>query len=129
MSLPQTTKGYAMQPDDGEALWFNGALVLVKASADQTEGRLAAVEFLAPKGFAAPLHVHRADDEFFIVLAGEVRFQLGEEVTEGGPGSLVYGPRGVGHSFHVDSPEARLLLIYGPAGTERVFREAGKPAR
>ena len=129
MSLPQTTTGYSLGPDDGEALWFNGALVVVKASAAQTEGRLAAVEFVAPKGFASPLHVHRGDDEFFVVLAGDVRFQLGEAVTEGGPGSLVYGPRGVAHSFYVDSPEARLLLIFGPAGTERLFREGGKPAR
>jgi quercetin dioxygenase-like cupin family protein len=100
MSLPQTTGGYALGPDEGEALWFQGARLLVKATADQTEGRFAAVEFLAPKGVAAPLHVHRDDDEFFLVIAGEVRFQLGEDVIEGVPGSLVYGPRKVRHSFH-----------------------------
>jgi quercetin dioxygenase-like cupin family protein len=129
MSLPDTTDGYALGPDDGEALWFNGALLLVKATAAQTSGRFAAVEFVAPKGLAAPLHVHRDDDEFFLVLSGEVRFQLGEAVIEGVPGSLVYGPRGVRHSFHVDSPEARLLLLFGPAGVEGFFREGGKPAR
>ena len=32
MSLPLTTGGYALGPDDGEALWFNGALLLVKAT-------------------------------------------------------------------------------------------------
>ena len=43
-------------------------------------------------------------------------------------GSLVYGPRDVAHAFHVDSAEARLLLIFGPAGVEGFFREGGKPA-
>ena len=129
MSLPQTTGGYALGPDEGEALWFKGALLLVKATADQTQGRFAAIEFVAPEGVAAPLHVHRDEDEFFLVLAGEVRFQLGEAVIEGGRGSLVYGPRKVGHSFRVDSPQARLLLLLGPAGVEGFFREGGKPAR
>jgi hypothetical protein len=32
--------------------WFNDALLLVKATADQTEGRFAAIEFVAPKGVA-----------------------------------------------------------------------------
>jgi quercetin dioxygenase-like cupin family protein len=127
--LPQTTKGYGLGADEGEALWFNGALVLVKATAQQTEGRFTVVEFVAPKGVAAPLHVHREEDEFFVVLDGQVRFQLGETVIEASPGTLVYGPRDVGHSFRVDSQEARLLLLLGPAGVDGFFREGGKPAR
>jgi len=49
-------------------------------------------------------------------------------VIEAVAGSLVYGPRDVAHAFHVDSAEARLLLIFGPAGVEGFFREGGKPA-
>jgi quercetin dioxygenase-like cupin family protein len=129
MSLPRTVNGYAMQPDEGEALWFEGGLGLLKATAELTEGRFAALELRAPKGFAAPLHVHRNEDEFFIVLSGEVRFQLGDQVIEAVDGTLVYGPRDVGHSFHVDSEQARLLLLCGPAGVEGFFREGSKPAR
>jgi quercetin dioxygenase-like cupin family protein len=129
MSVKHTTGGYALGPHEGEAVWFNGGLGLVKASAEQTNGRFAAIEFLLPKGFASPLHVHRDDDEFFLVLDGEIRFQLGETVIEGVGGSLVYGPRNIRHSFHVDSEEARLLLLFGPAGVEGFFREGGKPAR
>ena len=87
------------------------------------------MELLAPKGFASPLHIHRAEDEFFIILSGEVRVQHGEAVIEAVTGSLVYGPRDVPHGFHVDSAEARLLLFFGPAGVEGFFREGGKPAR
>jgi quercetin dioxygenase-like cupin family protein len=129
MSLPQTTGGYELGPGEGEALWFNGGLGVLKATADQTEGRFAAMELLAPKGFASPLHIHRAEDEFFVVLSGEVRVRHGEAVTEAVAGSLVYGPRNIPHAFHVDSAEARLLLFFGPAGVEGFFREGGKPAR
>ena len=86
------------------------------------------MELLAPRGFASPIHVHHREDEFFVVIAGEVRVQHGEAVIEAGAGSVVYGPRDVAHGFRVDSEEARLLLLFGPAGVEGFFREGGKPA-
>jgi quercetin dioxygenase-like cupin family protein len=128
MSLPQAIGGYGLGPGEGEALWFNGGLGVLKATAAQTDGRFAAMELLAPKGFASPLHIHRAEDEFFLVLSGEVRLRHGDEVIEAVAGSLVYGPRDVAHQFRVDSDEARMLLFFGPAGVEGFFREGGKPA-
>lgn len=129
MSLPQTTSGYAVGPGEGEPLWFNGGLGVLKATGEQTDGRFAAIELLAPSGFASPLHIHRDEDEFFLVLSGEVRIRHGDTVIEAVAGSLAYGPRGIPHAFRVDSAEARLLLFFGPAGVEGFFREAGKPAR
>jgi quercetin dioxygenase-like cupin family protein len=129
MSLPQTTTGYALGPDDGEAMWFNGGLGILKATAEQTEGRFTAYELRIPKGFAAPLHSHENEDEFFIVLSGEVRLQHGDEVLEAVLGSFAFTPRGIRHSFHVDSDEAKLLLFFGPAGVEGFFREVATPAR
>ena len=97
MSLPQTTGGYGLGPGEGEALWFNGGLGVLKATGDLTGGRFAAMELLAPKGFASPIHIHRAEDEFFVVLSGEVRVQHGDAVMEAVAGSVVYGPRDVAH--------------------------------
>lgn len=129
MSLPTSTGSYALGPDDGEALWFNGGLGILKATAAQTEGRYTAYELRIPKGFAAPLHSHQHEDEFFLVLSGQIRLQHGDEVIEGEPGTLAYTPRGIGHSFHADSDEARLLLLFGPAGVEEFFREVATPAQ
>ncbi|HEX9375832.1 MAG TPA: quercetin 2,3-dioxygenase [Actinomycetota bacterium] len=129
MSLGGATDGYALGPGEGEALWFNGGLGVLRATGDNTAGRFAMMELLAPKGFASPLHIHRREDEFFLVLSGEVRVQHGEAVIEAVAGSVVYGPRDVPHGFRVDSEEARLLLFFGPAGVEGFFREGGKPAR
>ena len=129
MALPVTTGGYTLGPDDGEALWFNGALGILKATAEQTERRFTIYELRLRKGFAAPLHAHENEDEFFLVLSGEVRLQHGDDVVEGVPGSLAYTPLGIRHSFHVDSDEARLLLLFGPAGVEGFFRDVATPAR
>ena len=91
--------------------------------------RSAVLELRAPKGFASPLHIHRNEDEFFVVLSGEVRVKHGDAVMDALAGSLVYGPRGIAHAFRVDSDEARLLLFFGPAGVEGFFRDGGKVAR
>ena len=128
MSSAGATSGLGTGPGEGEALWFNGGLAVLRATADQTEGRYTVLELLAPKGFGSPLHIHRNEDEFFVVLSGEVRVQHGEDVVEAVAGSVVCGPRDVAHAFHVDSAEARLLLFFGPAGVEGFFREGGKPA-
>lgn len=128
MLMERSMHGFALGPDDGEALWFNGGLAVLKATAADTEGRFAALELWAPKGFASPLHVHRKEDEFFLILSGEVRVKHGDAVIEAEAGSIVYGPRDVPHAFAVDSDEARIMLFFGPAGVEGFFREAGKPA-
>ncbi|MEP6477074.1 MAG: cupin domain-containing protein, partial [Actinomycetota bacterium] len=83
----RTTDGYGLGPGEGEALWCNGGMGLLKATGDQTEGRFAAMELRAPKGFASPLHIHRREDGFFVVLSGEVRVQHGEDVIEAATGS------------------------------------------
>ena len=129
MSLPDRAGAYALGPDDGEALWFNGALGIMRATGTQTDGRFAAFELRPGKGFAAPLHSHEHEDEFFLVLAGSVRLQHGDEIFEADAGSFVYTPRGTGHSFHIDSDDARLLLFFGPAGAEAFFREVATPAQ
>src|SRR5438067_3205005 len=98
MSLPQTVGGFALAPGEGEALWFNGGLGVLKATSEQTEGRFAAMELLAPKGFASPLHIHRREDEFFVVLSGEVRVQHGDAVMEAVAGTIVFGPRGIAYA-------------------------------
>src|SRR4051794_6300922 len=106
MSLPRTNGGYGLGPDEGEALWFNGGLGLLKATTELTDGRFALMELWAPKGFASPLHIHHSEDELFVVISGEVRVQHGEAVNEAVAGSVVYGPRDLPHGFRVDSPEA-----------------------
>src|SRR5438309_8553027 len=116
MSVPRTSGGQGVAPGEGEALWFNGGLAVLRATGDQTEGRYAVLELLAPKGFASPIHVHRREDEFFVVLSGEVRVQHGEGVIEAVAGTIVHGPRDVPHGVHADPAEARLLLSVAPPG-------------
>lgn len=62
----------ALQPGDGEALWFTGFLATIKASTEQTGGRAAVIHHFGPKGSGSPLHVHHHENEWFYVLDGEL---------------------------------------------------------
>src|SRR5207249_4211141 len=69
MTPPAASSAYGIGPGEGEALWFNGGLGVLKATGDLTDGRFTVLELLAPKGFASPLHIHRREDEMFLVLS------------------------------------------------------------
>ncbi len=121
---------YALGSGDGEALWFFGTLATFKATAEQTGGRFALVEQVAPRGMATPLHVHREDDESFYVMEGEITVYLedGDHSTPAPAGTFVHIPGGVVHAFRVTSETARWLDLTTPQH-ERFMRAAGEPAR
>jgi quercetin dioxygenase-like cupin family protein len=79
---------------------------------------------LEPRALAAPLHRHSREDEYSFVLHGKVGALLGEEVVYGGPGDLIYKPRGQWHTFwNAGDGEASLLEVISPAGFEKYFEE------
>jgi quercetin dioxygenase-like cupin family protein len=113
---------------EGEALWFFGTLLLLKATAEQTGGRFCLCEQRGRRGMATPLHRQPADDETFVVLEGELQFFLGEGLpVVAGPGATVHVPAGAPHAFAVASEAARWLDLTTP-NHEAFFRAAGEPA-
>lgn len=126
--FPNEVAPIAIGQEEGEALWFLGTLVTMKASAKTTAGRLAVMDNLAPKGSGSPLHVHHKEDEWFYVTEGELTFWVGGETIVAGPGGFVYGPRDIPHTFVVSSEQARFLLVVEPAGFEEIVRSVGVPA-
>lgn len=119
----------ALGHDEGEALWFFGALATIKASAETTDGRVAVIEHLAPRGPGSPLHVHHNEDEWFYVTDGELTFWVGGQLFTAPTGSFLYGPRHVPHTFTVTSSQARFLLVAEPAGFENFMRALSEPAQ
>lgn len=115
-------------PGEGEALWFLGVLATVKSSAETTGGAVAVIEHLAPRGSGSPLHVHSREDEWFYVIEGELTLWIGGETISAPAGSFVFGPKGIPHTFIVNSEEARFLLVTNPAGFEGFMRVVGEPA-
>lgn len=111
-----------------DAIWFIDGLVHVNISGDETGGRLALLEMLGPRGHMPPLHVHRAEDETFVVLEGELTLYVGPETHRLRPGEVALAPKDVPHTFRVESDTARWVVACSPAGFERFVREVGEPA-
>ncbi|ABY24762.1 hypothetical protein RSal33209_3041 [Renibacterium salmoninarum ATCC 33209] len=80
---------------------------------------------------APPLHVHSNEDEFWVVLSGKVRFWVGGDSLEtctthdAGPGAVVYGPRGVAHTFDTVTENSEVLIGNTPGGIEGYFTGLG----
>ncbi|WP_433077177.1 quercetin 2,3-dioxygenase [Dactylosporangium sp. CA-052675] len=129
MSETVPVRPYVRGDGEGEALWFLGSLVTVKAAGAQTGGRLTVVEFVNPPGFAPPLHRHLEEDEMFYVLSGTAEFRCDGEAFKAGPGDFVLLPARLAHTFIVGTGEPlRTLQITTPSGFEHFAREAGEPA-
>jgi quercetin dioxygenase-like cupin family protein len=120
---------YLRGAGDGDALWFLGSLVTMKATGVETGGRLTVVEFMNPPGFAPPVHRHLEEDEMFYVLSGTARFRCGGEELAAAAGDFVFLPAGLAHTFIVGADEPlKTLQITTPSGFEHFAAEVGEPA-
>jgi oxalate decarboxylase/phosphoglucose isomerase-like protein (cupin superfamily) len=96
---------------------------------------------IAP-GFDVGAHLHRNAEELFYVLEGQLDLlafeprirtpanwqdwhsDTGARVTRGGPGSMMYVPRGCPHAFANPGPSpARMIFLVSPAGHEHYQKE------
>jgi quercetin dioxygenase-like cupin family protein len=120
-------KTVVLQPDEGTAYWLLGGLYEVKATGDETGGKATIMEITVPEGSGPPPHTHPGGEAVY-VLEGTLRYHIGDDVVEGGPGSFFYMPEGTWENFEPTSL-LRLIVSYMPGGTEKFFAEAGEPAR
>lgn len=118
-----------LTPQQGRALWHLDALMVFKALGEETNGQFWAVEGLADRRMAVPLHAHSREDEYWYVLEGEILFVLGDHTFVGAVGTFVYIPRNMPHSFRVVSEQARWFGVGTPAGFDQWFFETGMPAQ
>jgi mannose-6-phosphate isomerase-like protein (cupin superfamily) len=128
MSAQADARGYALAAGEGEASWWLGGLATIKATGKETGGRYTLVEVLEPDGAEAPLHVHHNEDEGFWILEGELTFRVGDQTLQASPGSFVFGPKGVPHTYRVAAGPAKLLFILSPAGFEELIHATSEPA-
>jgi quercetin dioxygenase-like cupin family protein len=120
---------YVLAPGEGDAIWYVNNRAAIKASAQTTDGQFGLVEMVVAPGHRPPLHIHHAEDEALWVLEGQFIFQIGDETIAAGPGAFIFQPRGVPHTFRLDSAgPARLLVLLVPGGGEGFFVSGGRPA-
>jgi len=116
------TRGYLLKPDQGVPGYDSD----VKAARSSTGGRLTVIEAHTLSG--EPVHVHTREDEYFYVLEGRIIVRCGDETFSAGPGSFVFLPRNIPHSWDVHGGGlAKLLMMTAPAMLEEFLREFHAP--
>lgn len=92
-------------------------------------GLIGVFEGIVPAGDGPPIHIHHNEDEVIHVLEGEYEFWLDGNITHGGPGTSIFLPRGVPHTFRVRGKHrGRNLGMVTPGGFENFFVEVASRA-
>lgn len=113
-----------VQPGEGQrGDLMPGVGVIFKIDGADSGGALAVVEHPFAVGGLVPPHVHYREDEFSIVLEGEIGFRSEDKECVLGPGGYIVKPRGQVHAMWNAGPvPARMIEIISPAGFEQLFR-------
>jgi len=112
------TRGVVVPAGDGKHLDMGapGRFAALKLVGHETNGSVMLFEETVPAGTKSLFHLHRASDEVAWVLAGEITFKIGDEVTVGGPGTCAFLPRNVPHAWkNTGSETGRVVFLYTPA--------------
>jgi len=113
----------------GDDLWFLDSRVTLRRLAREGADGVSILEHQSPPGDSPPLHVHHHEDEVFHVISGRVRLRTGDQERLAGPGDTVLAPKGVAHTYRVESLEgARFLTMIRGTGFETLVREVARPA-
>jgi len=116
------------KPSEGRRIGIVGDLYRFLATGEETDGKYATFEAIVPPGSGPPPHIHSREVESFLVLEGEITFQLGDERIIASEGTFLNMPVGSLHCFKNESDKtARLLISVAPAGLEEMFLEVGTP--
>lgn len=101
-----------------------GVGVVFKIDGADSGGALSIVEHPFAVGALVPPHIHHREDEFSIVLEGEIGFRSNDQEVVLGPGGYIVKPRGEVHAmWNAGATPARMIEVISPAGFEDFFRE------
>jgi mannose-6-phosphate isomerase-like protein (cupin superfamily) len=116
--------GVVLLPGEARTIDVGPFTVIVHSDGAATQSSFSLIETVEPDaGLGPPLHEHRDCAESFLVLAGRYRMHLGGKDFDCPPGSFVYVPRGMSHTFQTLVPGSRKLNLYTPAGMVGYFDE------
>jgi quercetin dioxygenase-like cupin family protein len=93
------------------------------------ESRTAVGEFMKvgivtkPEGEGPPLHEHPNEEQFTLILEGEMHFILGDEDRVVGPGTLVHIPRNTRHRSRPVNGPCTVFAVKSPAGDGRMVQD------
>lgn len=124
-------KAIVLGSDEGLHLGSGpGRDLIFKLTGEETGGVLDFCIVDVPAGNGPPLHIHHLQDESFYILAGQYKFQCGEETFHLKAGDFACLPAKVPHAFiNISDELGRLVVVTTPGGGHKFYEEYGPLAR
>jgi quercetin dioxygenase-like cupin family protein len=111
---------------DRRTYWVGGQCQALIVGGADTGGRYALSHSAIAVGGGAAEHTHGREAEAFYVLSGRLAFSVAGETKILVPGTFLHLEPGHAYSFVALGPDpAEVLILYAPAGLERLIAEAG----
>jgi mannose-6-phosphate isomerase-like protein (cupin superfamily) len=96
----------------------------IRTSVEETEGGYTMLELVADPRNGVPVHIHKNEDEHFIVLEGTLRIVNGDKTLDAPAGTAVTVSKGVPHAWcNLSDTPVRMLLVFAPGKIEGLFKE------
>jgi len=125
---PEALQPVVVCPNEDHAthsIHLQGRQFAVKATGRDTGGSFAAGLLRAEPMSGPPLHLRTHEDEWFYILKGQLAFEVGDRCFIAVPGTSVFAPREVPHTWQNFTGEvAEALAVLTPADIEEDFPEA-----
>ena len=113
---------YLLRDETVESETFPGMHARALAGKDLGSVGLTVTNAGLDPGAGVPLHIHPNHEEAILIMEGNVKGVLGDEVRTLGPGDVLLAPAGVRHSAinRSDQP-ARVITIFPTTMPKRTF--------
>src|SRR5689334_18010630 len=103
-----------------------GIPMVIRIHGSDTGGVVSVVESHDVPGGGPPPHIHHREDETFQILEGEYEFMVGGKTILARPGTTLFAPRGVAHTYrYLGKTPGKLMCVITPSGFEGFFEEIG----
>lgn len=120
--------GLAQQPTLENSVHYIAHTFSFLYTGMETGGNFSLIHCYFRKGFTAPPHYHKLEDESFYMLEGEIDFHIGDKKVKVTAGDFIVLPKNIPHHFNLITETAKALMLITPAGFEVFFKEFGRPA-
>src|SRR5713226_7178333 len=109
--------------DNGEWLETTpGERFTIRTSAKETKGVYTMLEVVADPRNGVPIHIHKNEDEHFLVLEGTLHIVVGDATLDVPAGTAVTVSKGDPHAWcNLTEMPVRMLVIFSPGHIEELF--------
>jgi quercetin dioxygenase-like cupin family protein len=122
IEAPTNVQPKLVRQQEGKILDAGIDTIQFKLNAEDTGGAFSLGLVTTSPGGGPPLHVHRREDELFIILEGELEALTPSGWVTARPGDVIYLPADVPHTYrNAGTIPAKFWVLANPAGFESFY--------